>query len=353
MELYSVLTDKMKMLYMDMIASLGQLPEERRGYIFGFEDDLDMDWVRGVAEYIIFEYIKYSFDYDDPEYPIRHFLSGDDSERMLNSRIMQYVLKYKKREIEIKGGCIPENHKYANTDMDSMDKKLKGYRLTEMNYYEHQNIHNLEIIKSIVEHRIISSKKVSNQHFMEMFLQYDELVESLIERSKKSDEDMIFASIALFTLEWHYPIETFYFLACIMEKEGIQNINKDDLCILCGYVEIESYFGGWVTTDSRMTKERLLVLPYLFEKDTGDFDKHTMRELIREIIVLCVHYLEVVSVDGGELYKEWFRKESTVADRASFLRHYNIFSIWKEKEWTRTRIQNMRYLFDIMSYRNG
>ena len=48
-----------------------------------------------------------------------------------------------------------------------------------------------------------------------MLEQYDMLIELLIERSKLSDSDMVFASLALFTLEWHYPIEMFYMLACI------------------------------------------------------------------------------------------------------------------------------------------
>ena len=76
---------------------------------------------------------------------------------------------------------------------------------------------------------ITSSKKVSNTHFQEMFEQYDSFVEDLIERSKRSDADMVFASLALFTLEWHYPIETFYVLSCFMEDEGIDTLDQDSL----------------------------------------------------------------------------------------------------------------------------
>ena len=68
----------------------------------------------------------------------------------------------------------------------------------------------------------------------------------------------------------------------------------------------------------------------------------------KEIITLGALYKEVVSTNDGGLYKDWFRKESTVEDWASFLKLYDIFSIWERKEWTRTRIQNMRYLFDLI-----
>ncbi|MBQ1331919.1 MAG: hypothetical protein IIY36_03215, partial [Lachnospiraceae bacterium] len=146
-----MMTKKMEMLFMDIVTSLGQLPLEQRGYIFGFDEEEDMDWLLGVAGYIVLEFIKYSFDYDDPEYSISHFLkSADDSERMLQSRTMKYVLEHKKKEIDVKGP-FPLGHKFADTDMDTMPKKLKGHRLTEMNFYEQQNIHDLEVIKAIVE----------------------------------------------------------------------------------------------------------------------------------------------------------------------------------------------------------
>ena len=73
-----------------------------------------------------------------------------------------------------------------------------------------------------------------------------------------------------------------------------------------------------------------------------------MRDLIKEVIVLGVHYKELIESMDGDLYKDWFRKESSIEDWASFFRVYDIFSIWEKKEWTRQRIQNMRYLFDLI-----
>jgi len=344
------LTDKMDMLYRDIYASLGQLPVEQKSYLFGFDGYEDYDCIDMVAGYITLEFIKYSYDYADLEYPLRHFFKNkeDDSERMTQSRNMNYVLKYKKREIEEKGGSIPENHKFACTDMKTIGKKLKGHRLTKMNYFEQQKILELELIKSIVERRIISSKKVSNTRFQEMFSQYDEFVCSLIEQSKKSDEDMVFASLALFTFEWHYPVETFYELACFMEKEGIYTLNQEMLFLICGWVRIKSKFGGCFETDSRMVKERRFINTYLFREDADEFRQKSLMDLIQEILVLVAKYRESIVTDEGDLYKDWFRKESNMTDWASFFRFYDIFSIWQKKEWTGVRIRNMRYLFDMV-----
>ena len=90
----------MEYLFLGIVASLGQLPVEQRAFLFGPPDEVDMEWVFRTACYITMEYIKYAFDYDDPEYSLRHFRKGEndtDDERMRQSRITEYVLKYKKK----------------------------------------------------------------------------------------------------------------------------------------------------------------------------------------------------------------------------------------------------------------
>ncbi len=340
-------TDRMDYLFRDIIASLGHLPAEQRGFLFGYEDEVDMEWVLGMAGYIIMEYIKYSYDYADPEYSLRHFRKKHDTddERMLQSRIMKYVLKYKKREIDLSGQELPPGHKFVDVSMDGIDKKLKGHRLTEMNYFEHQNIHNLDIIKAIVENRISDSKKISNTRFQDIFSQYDDFVEDMIRKSKNSDFDMVFYSIAFFTFEWHYPVDLFYYISRIMEENDIDEVNQSDLNLLCGNVEIESMFTGWVSTQSRMIRERLCFAAGLFDKEAPSHVKEELRTLIKELIVLGVQYKETVYCDDGTMYKDWFRTESSLPDWASFFRYYDIFSIWEKKEWTPKRIQNMRKLF--------
>ena len=348
---YYDMTENMQMLYRGIVESLGQLPERKRVFIFGDDNSEDMDLVIAVANYIALEFIKYSYDHDDPEFSLRHFLKridADESEKMFQSRIVRYVMKYKKKELERHPG-ISSARKYSNIDMDTMNKKLGGYRFTEMNYSEHQNIHDLEIIKAIVENRIISSKKVSNKRFMKMFEQYDRMVENLLDRSHNCDRDMVFSSLAMFTIEWHYAIETLYYVACLMEKEKIKSIDQMALVLICGGVNIESRFGGSVETESRMVKERMCVLDYLFDNEVDSYSKDAMINLIKEIIVIGAQYKECVRDNDGTPYKEWFRKSSTITDWASFFRYYDLFSIWQKKEWTGKRIQNMRYLFGLVT----
>ena len=232
-KLFPHFTDKMDYLFKDIIASLAHLPLEQRSFLFGCKDDEDMEWVLGMAGYISMEYIKYSYDYADPEYSLRHFRKDNDAddERMLQSRTMKYVLKYKEREIELSGEELPPGHKFADVSMDAIGKKIKGHRLTEMNYFEHQNIHDLEYIKAIVENRIGYAKKVSNTRFQDIISQYDDFIEDIIKKSNNSDSEMVFYSIVFFTLEWHYPVELFYNIARIMEENELDEVNQSDLIL--------------------------------------------------------------------------------------------------------------------------
>ena len=114
MNSYYYMTENMKRLYNDIIASLGQLPSEKKVFVFGIDENEDMDWVLAIANYIALEYIKYSYDYNDPTFSVRYLLGdADDSERMLMSRVVQYAMKYKKQELE-GNPEIPPNHKFAN-----------------------------------------------------------------------------------------------------------------------------------------------------------------------------------------------------------------------------------------------
>ena len=95
-----------------------------------------------------------------------------------------------------------------------------------------------------------------------------------------------------------------------------------------------------------MVRERFFVLDYLFNGRVDPVNRQVMIDMIKEILVLVTKYKECVESKEGELYKDWFRKQSTMKDWASFFRWYQIFEIWEPKEWSRTRIQNMRKLIE-------
>ncbi len=51
------MTEKMQMLYTDIVGSIGQLPPGKKVYIFGDDNNADIEWVIAVANYITLEFI--------------------------------------------------------------------------------------------------------------------------------------------------------------------------------------------------------------------------------------------------------------------------------------------------------
>ena len=52
---------------------------------------------------------------------------------------------------------------------------------------------------------------------------------------------------------------------------------------------------------------------------------------------------------SGLLLKDWFVQETTVDDWVEFLKEYDLFSVYKKKEWADRRIKKVRDLIKQMT----
>ena len=95
------------------------------------------------SDYMLLEFIKYSFDTKAKKYPLRHFLnysndSLSQSERMRYQRIIEYTQKYKDwnyNQLVYEKGENPEHYNsLLKKDMSTIDGKLSGYEMSEMNF---------------------------------------------------------------------------------------------------------------------------------------------------------------------------------------------------------------------------
>jgi len=349
-------TSRMKYMWEDVMGSVFNcFPKDFIDFIFsdGFIP------IYNFSEYLLLELIKYSYDVHDTKYPLRHFIDydakGDNSERMTYTRVLKYVQKYRDREYQIHINSASENIKDSlkellPPDMSSIEGRLEGHKITAMNFFEQTTIRDIRIIKSIVEQRIFSTKKVSNNDFIDMFKEYDEWMQRLIDNSKKDSESLVFSAIAVFTIEWKFSIELLYSMAVYMEEKGIDEVDKYTLLILCGNPKFQSRIGTSVDTTSRMIKMRQLIAPYFIVKDELDAEHLYHREQYVESLALFVFIKENTCTEGG-LYKDWFSENTGLEDWASFFEEYDVFEIWHKKEWTNKRIRLMRKLLSDVAYR--
>ena len=352
------MTENMELMFEDiMCAVFNCYPEEFISFCFG-----ECYPIHPIlfGEYIILEFVKHAYFESMDKHSLRYYLeynASDDnhSERMRYSRAFQYTQKYKDLNYKMLGEEAnwnpDEMEKYKvllGKNMSNMNNRIEGYELNEMDIFEHKNIQDLRIIKSIVEKRIYSSKKVSNASFIELFEEYDEWVNKLIERSKLSDEDLLFTTMAFFTLEWKYSIELIYLIADYMEKNEIDKVDYYTMWAFALPLKYDSMLGIQISGDNRMVKERQLLIPdFIIEGKADTFIDLNRRKYV-EIVGLATLF-KVSTTTEGELYKDWFKNNTNINDWASFMEEYDMFSVWHKKEWTNKKIKNARKLLEMIN----
>ena len=317
-----------------------------------FDGVIDMETF---GDMLVVEFIKREYDKVAPTYPLRHFIPyGADANdvRMLYSRVMAYVQRYRDQEYtemsQRKGIDITILKALKPQQMDTIEQRLEGYKFTEEQFLELTTIHDLQIVKAFVAKRIASTKKVSNAQFRSYMQEYEKWIASIKERQSGSDEDVLFSALAYFTFEWKFSIELIYLMAKQMESTKATAIDKDTLALLCQRLNFDWSFGRNCGCDSRATKERQLLIPFLI-KETKDLDIRDISESIRYLDILGL--LVVVKNNlpiNGQSAEDWFAENTTMEDWASFFRDYKIFDSWHEKELTNAVIRNMRTIFGMI-----
>lgn len=306
-----------------------------------FSGILDID---DCIDQVILECIKVAYDSTSEKHSLRYYLSkrGEytDDNRMRYSRLIRISNEYKRKEIDrTKDQFGFSADKDYPPKMSNIDDKLDGYCLTEMNFYELTNIGELELIKSIVYHRLGSAKKVPNKRFREIAQQYDKFAISLMEQSKESDEKAVINTFAYFTLEWKYAFNFLYYLARSMERLGIgePEFAFSIAAILMCRCSVMSILGFSASANSRMVGYRERLISNFFQDDSiaGQY---------QEMFALVALIKENAEINGISI-QEWFIKNTNIHDWASFLREYDVFKFVRErKEYTNTSIRNMRNL---------
>lgn len=352
------MTDNMEIMFEDIMCAIFQcFPKEHIDYCF--EECYPLHPIL-YGDYVMLEFVKYAYYESMEKHPLRYYLNysaedADHSERMRYARAFKYTQKYKDfnykmlvEEEKNNPERLKELEQLLTKDMQDMANRVEGYELTEMDVFEHTNIQELRIIKSIVEKRIYSSKKVSNEQFIDMFDEYDMWVQSLIERSKESDDDLLFSAMAFYTLEWKYSLEFIYLVADYMEQENINEVDFYTLWALALPLKFDSRLGNQLSGDNRMVKERQYLIPDFIQEGEASTEIVWYRTKYVEIVGLTIILNNMTSTEGG-LYKDWFMKNTTMEDWASFIEEYEMFDIWTPKEWTNKKIKNARKLLEMLT----
>lgn len=313
---------------------------DRRAYSFSpfAIDDL--------RDCILMEIIKGAYEEMAEGKSLRSWRENDkDDQRMQDSRNMKYAQHYRdlwyKQIKDDTGISTPE---LLGDDVSTMAGKLEGHKISEMQYFELKTMEKYPICKAIVSRRICDVKKISNATFREYMEQYDGLVKELSARLDGDDEDVLFATIALYTLEWKYQIEFFYACTEEAEKSETAEIPKQRISILCADLRVlDDASHVMIHTHSRFLLHRQSLIPDIYYADEDTWDMINTK-IWRYFIAR--HNIENEIVHKWSL-PEYFATHIPRSRWAEFLReHYDIRAMYHQKEWTNKRIHYMRSLYD-------
>lgn len=302
---------------------------------------------------VIVEFIKYAFDNSQEKHPLRYYVpySADENtdERMVYTRVLKYCQKYRDQEYEeLKQKGIKIEELKAKS-MQTMNEKKEGYSITPMQYFEMTNIHDIAALKAFVENRLSDVKKVSNTTFKEMLEEYDHNIEKWKEEKRESDYNMVFYSLAFFTIDWKYGFEFAYLLAKKMEQLNVKEVDGNFFSILFARMTIQSLLGVEVGIDSRMIKARQKMIDVLVPDDLKWSEDIAMNQrCYGELLVIMAQLNSGIKLVNGNTLREQFAKDTTMEDWASFFKDYDIFEAWNKKELSNIRIRNMRKVIGQM-----
>lgn len=271
-----------------------------------------------------------------------------DDMRVRYGRTLKYAQYYRNQQYEnILETCGIPVDELLPSDMDTIEKKLSGHKVKPMQFFELQQMDEIPLLDAIIRKRICSTKKVGNQKFVEMVEDYDHHIKSLIDKLNRPDETL-FATIALYTLEWKYSVELFYSCAVEAERTGYADaeIPVKKIVALCGdlSIMIPPTFTRKLYAESRFIKNRLSLVPAIYSGE----DWAPYEGKIQSFLLLRYAVKQTISFNGESILRI-LQQTTTPADWAEYIaKHYDIRSIFASREWTNKRIRYMRRLYDAL-----
>ena len=305
--------------------------------------------LEGFRDHLLFTILKDSYDIVMPKQSVRASRRSDAEDlRMRDSRMKAYSQYYRDLQYEhIKESAGIEVPELLSKDVTSIEGKLSGHSLSEMQYFELNTMATQPLLKAITNKRICDVKKISNATFKDYFEEYDKLTRNLVAKLDGSDDDVIFAAVALFTLEWKYQPELFYACAVQAETIGTDEVPVQRIAALCAELTmpLPPDLTTIMHTESRFIPYRMDLVQSIYSANDNEW---------REIEDKLYDYFSAGYCIKHEIIRKWtlseyFARYSTKAQWADFIRqHYDLKKMYVPREWTNKRIRYMRRLYQEM-----
>ena len=324
---------------------------------FVFSGNLTID---DVVIQILVECSKYAYDNLSEKHSLRYYLKAntfnEDDERMLIQRTVKYINEHRQKIY---------THYYERVDdkiieglkmpifRDRKDK-LQGYSFNSFQFWEINNVHDMKLVKYIVEKRI-SSKNTTLDTFRDLSNEYDEFFNHTI-HSNENNKD-IFNYLSIFVLEWKYSFDFLYEISSEIEKNKIENTDnlKKRIVPFCSSIQFNSlltlfnkdYYSASYIGESRMLVQRRKFIHDIIYASDADFNDEIKQ--FQEGLYIVGDILLRMTYEKTPL-KEWFLKNTKIDDWISVFDEYGIFQVYvPNKKWTKKKVRHMKDIYKSIS----
>lgn len=337
-------------------------------YKYYEEEYLDLLFSNGlIVEDVIFQILveccRYAYLINAEKHSLKYYIDRDglelDLARKNNKRIIDYVNEHYELEEKRLKETIGVNILKPDSKPQKQTNRFPSYELSEFQYWELQNIHDMSLVKAIIKRRIGSSKKISVDRFIEMADQYDAVIAQQKEKYKRDPESTVFSSLVLFTLETRYSFEYFYALATEMEDAGVTQIPdlKNRLMATAGSYKCTSMLPDicpeYAHDNDRFVEYPMILQRQRFVKQVINLPEGSLGELsfvrIIEANVLANAVQSHIYLNKKPM-RVWFAEDTDVEDWASVFETYDVFRTFIDhKNWSPVKIQAVRKMYDALS----
>lgn len=317
--------------------------------------------MKEIIDQIMIECCKYAYDNSLETHSLDYYLGGatnaNDSDRMMYQRVLDYVRN--KREIEqielekIGINKYGDQIKYRYEIMD----KIRGHELNKFHFWELQNIHDMHLVKAIVDKRI-GKGNFTLDNMQEYSNEYDCFVDSIIKDWYEEHKNSLFDYFAFFTLEWKYSFDFYYEIAdaiSCMKKRNIENM-RNWIALFSAPLVIYSdlllthpgVVPGRITSNNRMLTTRRKYIEYIVESDSPDYET-VKKQFMGANVIICT-ILERVTI-GGKNLQHWFLENTVEQDWLSVMEEYNAFQAFiSNKKWDKKKLRIVKDIYNEISF---
>lgn len=306
---------------------------------------------------------RYAYLVSLEKHPLSYYIIQDGREFDPARKEHERTIKYTKEKNDLFNDRFEKNtgDRFRSPDF-SLEKKSNRFpehSFTSFEYWEQKNIHDLALVKAIVERRLPSSNKIPREKFIAISDEYDASVNAMKENFGKDADSTVFRSLQFFTLQTIYGFDFYYELAARMQELSIKEFPEmhDRLMTVAGSYKCTSRLPD-ICPEFAADIDRKIVYPLILQR-IRFLDQIISTEKSLSTSLLLASFIEANVLSNavrshmpysGLHLPEYIAQKTSVEDWASVFETCNVFRAFvPHKDWTNTRIKTVRRMYDSVS----